>query len=336
VRWAALVAVVVASGARAAAAQPTPPPPEPEPVPAPPRPWAEGVDAEHQTRALDLFREGNVYFAKNEYAAAVGYYREALEAWDHPAVHGNLAVALINLEQPLKALDHLDAALRWGPDPLDPGVYQQLETNRSMLHAQLARVEIGCEPVMEVSLDGEPVTCPAAARYALPGPHQVVARQADHLTMAKSFEAPAGQLTQVGVTLVPLSEATEYERRYPEWVPWTVAGAGVAVTLVGALLNASAVADIDKYDREIARSCPDGCVYDDLPEAVRDLQSRATWERRAAATSFVLGGAALVTGATLVYLNRPREVRVDTEGRRVAIVPGVSRDAVWVGASLRF
>jgi len=51
--------------------------------------------------ALELFHDGNELFGKHEYATAVTYYRKALAEWDHPAIHGNLAVALINLEQPL-------------------------------------------------------------------------------------------------------------------------------------------------------------------------------------------------------------------------------------------
>lgn len=300
------------------------------------RPWAANVDPRDQQAALGLFREGNVYFGKNEYATAVTYYRKALAAWKHPAIHGNLAVALINLEQPLPAFEHLQEALRWGPTPLDPGIYQQLLTNQRLLHTQLARIEVACPVPIEVTLDGSPISCASPPRYALAGSHQVVARRTGYVTFAKTFTAPAGRETRISITMMPLADAGVYERRYREWVPWTVAGAGTAVVLLGVVLKASADSNIRAYDAEIDRSCPNGCPESELPQAVRDLQTRATLESRLAISSFIVGGSALAIGVTLLYLNQPRYVGVDSEGRRLSIRPGVGPGRAWVDATLRF
>jgi hypothetical protein len=59
----------------------------------------------------------------------------------------------------------------------------------------------------------------------------------------------------------------------------------------------------------------------DLPNAVRELESRGRTESRIAVGAFAVGGAAVVAGAVLVYLNQPRRVRVDETGGRIALRP---------------
>jgi hypothetical protein len=51
-----------------------------------------GEDA--RARAERLFAEGNELLGKYRLARAVEKYRQALEHWDHPVIHFNLAKAL--------------------------------------------------------------------------------------------------------------------------------------------------------------------------------------------------------------------------------------------------
>ena len=64
------------------------------------RPWAKGVSKERQEAAWEVFREGNALLKDSLFAKAADKYREALKSWDHPAIHYNLALALVNLDQP--------------------------------------------------------------------------------------------------------------------------------------------------------------------------------------------------------------------------------------------
>ena len=287
-------------------------------------PWSAGVAAVDRDAALALFKDGNDLFAQSEYAEAARKYRAALARWSHPAIAGNLAVALIHLDSPLEASQLLEAALRFGATPFEPHVYQQLVTHQKLLAGQLARVEVAC-PMPEVALvlDGATeLACPGkSAQVVLVGRHQVVARRRGYLTFAREFTALAGTTTHIDVSLQPLETAGGVERRWATWKPWAVVGAGAALVLIGVPLQLAARSNLDAYEQEVARSCPNGCRREDLPEAVWDLEARGHLENRLAIGAFVVGGLTAVTGAVLTYMNRPQRVRLEESGRRVAVVP---------------
>src|ERR1043166_665548 len=46
-------------------------------------PWSRGVSEASQQRALELFRDGNVYLEQSKYTEAVALYEQALSSWDH-------------------------------------------------------------------------------------------------------------------------------------------------------------------------------------------------------------------------------------------------------------
>ncbi len=293
----------------------------------PARPWADGVPEAEQSAALDLFNRANELFSHNDYAAAAAIYREALSHWDHPAIHGNLATAMVHLDDPLVAYHHVELALRWGKAPFEPHVYEQIITNRKLLLGQLARIEVDCDvPGAKIALNGETLFVGPGSHktYVRAGAQQVVAAKPDHLTFTRQFQALPGQVTRVVVELVPLSEAGRYERRWKPWKPWAVAGAGVAVVAVGVGLELSAKSNIDEFEAEIARSCPDGCAVDELPPAVLALEDSGRTRSKIAVSAFVVGGAAVATGAVMLYLNRPRRVHLDSSGQRIGVAPVVA------------
>lgn len=303
------------------------------------RPWARGVSPEDRERALELFRIANESFVDSQYADAAKLYREALRSWDHPAIRGNLAVALIHLDRTVEAYEHLQAALRWGAAPFEEHLHQQLVTNEKLLRGQLARVQVACDvPEAQVTLDGEDLLAGrgTVARVVKAGQHQVVARKSGHLTFTQQFTAFPDRPVEIRVVLVPLEQAGGYERRWAVWKPWTVLGAGVAVLGIGVGLELAAQADMDQYEEEIARACPDGCVPSDLPGAVRDLESTARLENGLAVGAFVVGGLAVVTGGIMVFLNQPRRVRLEESGRRIGVVPIVSPDTRGIAFSVPF
>ena len=69
------------------------------PASTPDRPWAKGVSPEAQKAADELFRQGNDLLRESLFVQAATKYREALRRWDHPGIHYNLALALLNLDQ---------------------------------------------------------------------------------------------------------------------------------------------------------------------------------------------------------------------------------------------
>ena len=94
------------------------------------RPWAKGVSESDQRRALELFGKGNGLLKDSLFVQAAAQYRAALKSWDHPAIHYNLVLALLNLDQPVEVLQHLEAAMRYGAAPLDADKFNQARAYR--------------------------------------------------------------------------------------------------------------------------------------------------------------------------------------------------------------
>jgi len=288
------------------------------------KPWERNVSAQVRDEALRLFKSGNKLFMHSEYAAAAKKYRAALRIWNHPRIHGNLATALINLDEPLEAHRHLRESLRYGKLPFVPHVYQQLLTNRRLLLAQLARVEVRCAAATAtVTMNGRNMyRCPGSDSHLVKkGKHQLVARKKGFLTFAHAFTALGGTTTVINVKLKPLAAAARYEQRWLRWKPWAVLASGIAVAGLAGLSQRASLNARDEYEAEIARTCAGGCDPATLPPAVTDLKSQArTWNRLAIA-GFVVGGTITTAAAVLLYLNRERRIEVNESGRRVSVSP---------------
>jgi tetratricopeptide (TPR) repeat protein len=71
------------------------------------KPWEAGVPAAKQDAALALYKEGNAFFAQDQFKEALEKYVQALQIWDHPAIRYNAAVCNINLDRPLDAYEDL-------------------------------------------------------------------------------------------------------------------------------------------------------------------------------------------------------------------------------------
>jgi hypothetical protein len=67
------------------------------------RPWAKGVSQDQQRAAIALFEAGNGLLKESIFLKAVENYRKALALWDHPGIHYNLALALLNSTSPSRS-----------------------------------------------------------------------------------------------------------------------------------------------------------------------------------------------------------------------------------------
>jgi tetratricopeptide (TPR) repeat protein len=295
--------------------------------PADERPWARGVSPDRQKKALELFRAGNTLLKESVFVKAVEKYREALALWDHPAIHYNLALALLNLDQPLEVHEHLVAAIKYGVAPLDAEKLEHARTYKGLVEKQLARVEITCEePGATVSLDGK-VVFVAPGRYeglVRPGAHTFVASNEGHAPTNLSRTLPAGEKTTLALKLYTAEDLTRYERRWPAWRPWAVVGAGAAVALAGGALHMQARGSYEDFDARIAQC--GGCVP--TPD-VNDMRARGDSMQQLAFGAYALGGAAAVTGAILVYINRPQAYRINPD--EAESPPGVSVTPLLMG-----
>jgi hypothetical protein len=300
------------------------------------RPWAAGVSKAEQETALALYKSGNREFAESRFAQALAKYREAIRHWDHPAIRFNMAVCLINLDQPVEAMEDLERSLVFGDGPLGSDAYAQGLTYRKLLDAQLAHLKIECgEPGTQITLDGKyRFTAPGPLdEIVLPGEHQVVATRAGFVTVTRTLVLVAGKRTRYDVPPLEVRVAAWMVRRWPVWVPWLVLAGGAAAVAGGAQSYSAARANFASYDRDVTAHCPNGCDasmlagYPDL----REHRSRGDIEQVVALSLFVAGGAAIVAGTIGLLFNEPR-VQVASSHMQAAVVPlpgGAAISMVW-------
>ncbi len=279
------------------------------------KPWADGVSADAQARALELYRQGNEMFEQARYLEALAKYEVALQSWDHPSIRYNAAVCLINLGRAEEAYENLMAALRFGGEPLSPELQRQAKTYETLLASQLAELEVQCnEPDAKVLLDGNALLdCPGArSRRVRAGRHQVVAQKPGYETDSRAVELAPGKKTTLVLELKVITAKGRLERRWPKWLPWTVLAGGVVVGGVAVPLYFKAQSDWDAWDEQLTTYCPTGCDPTLLGAMERarldELDSARHRSSAIAYTAIGVGAAGIAAGFTLVLLNQPRVV----------------------------
>lgn len=347
-----------------AVAQPESPPPgdQPDKPQAPPkqitdkdlataqqedaRPWAKGVPADEQRKALSLFNEANGHLRDGLFPKAAEKYREALGHWDHPAIHYNLALALVNLDQPVDMHAALEKALSYGAAPLGEDKFARAKDFKKLVEDDLVRVEYTVtQPGSALILDGKEVLQGPGTFKAMirDGEHSVAARAEGYAPTQLNLRLLGGETSRMELKLFTDAELTREKRKMPAWVPYTALGAGVVLVGVGGLMHSQAKTGFADYDDAIAACAATdpthGCS---MPgPAVFNLKSDAESKQTLAAALYTAGGLALAGGVVLVILNRPETYRVDplsqqAEGGGVSITPVFGRGHAGVAASGRF
>ena len=284
------------------------------------RPWAQGISPEAQETARRIFLEGNDLLNQAIFLQAIDKYRQALKHWDHPTVHYNMALALMHVD-PLEGHRHMKEAFRYGPPPLDDQKIEYARTYMTLIEKQSAQVEIGCDvPGASVTMDGKPLF-QAPGRFeglVHPGAHSVVAVKEGFVPTEKSWNLLPGAKETIGLKLYTEAQLTRSRTRWPTWVPWTVLGAGMAVALGGGAMHLHARNDYIAFDNRIKECVRSGCFPDPY---VAGLRSRGDILQRVAYGGYALGGAALLTGAVLAYLNLPQTRRMTPEELEAEAAP---------------
>ena len=275
------------------------------------RPWAKGVAPVEREAARSLVKEGNRLVEDALFVKAAEKYRAALMHWDNPAIHFNLALALINLDQPVEVYKHLEKALQYGAAPLGPEKAEHARSYRALIEKQLARVVIVCQVSgAAVTLDGNPLFT-GPGRYedvVRAGPHTVVARRADSFPTEQTATLPPGETSTIDLKLYRAEDLTRFRRKWPAWKPWMAVASGIVVAGVGGILHWQGRESIRAFDAGVANDCPTGC--NSIPPALAALRSRGRAEQALAIVAYSLGGAGIVTGGVLIHINRPQAFRI--------------------------
>lgn len=292
------------------------------------RPWAKGVSATEQQSALSLFKEGNALLRDQFFPKAVAKYQEALGHWKHPAIYYNLALALVNLDEPLEIYDALEAAMEYGAAPLDAEKLDRAKSTMLLVEKQIGNVEYTLAVTgATLVLDGkEAFTGPGTYKARVrAGEHTVVARAEGYTPVPLTVKILGGTTSAITIPMYTDKELTRETRRMPNAVPYAVLGGGVLVVGLGAFLHTTAKTNFDDYDQAIvncaAADPTGGCTT--LPSGVADKKTTAESRQTLAIAAYTVGGLALAGGIVLVILNRPRVFRIDpTKGSSdLAITP---------------
>jgi tetratricopeptide (TPR) repeat protein len=310
-----------------------------------PEPWIidENIPIEQRERARELFHQGTRYLKDGFFDEAAQTYEQALELFDHPGIRYNLAVAQINLKQPIAAYRNILAAMRHGDVPVGKDIYEQARNYRALLETQLAHIDIHCDvPGAEVTLDGKRLFI-APGRYrdiVLAGAHQAVATRDGYIPEARPLVLAPGRVHRVTLAPRPMEQImTRTERRWAPWKPWAVAGASAVFFAGAAYFDRRASQEFDRFDSMFRQQCVDGCTDDVVPASWDATWQHAEDQRRIALSGYITGGAVLATGAILVYLNRERVIRfaVDENGAAaITVQPMLSPHGASMGAEVRF
>lgn len=267
------------------------------------RPWAAGVPEAEQTAALALYQAGNDEFVQQHYTEAMAKYREALKHWDHPGVQFNLAVCLIQLDQPVEAFEHLERALRFGEAALGADKLKQGEDYRKQLLASLARIDVTCTtPNAQVTLDGQQLAACPTTRMVAPGQHQLVGRREGYSNSVRDITTTAGATTPIAIELEPLAGPTKpppHEIEHHDTVePQPASHLGFYVMGAGGAVAVTAIA-FDFLSVQPARDklTESSSAYD------TGLSSFKT-RRNIDIAMFVTGGVAIAAGAYLQFGRR--------------------------------
>ena len=182
------------------------------------RPWAQGVSASEQQAALKLFHDGNVSLNSGLFAKAADNYRAALKHWDHPAIHYNLALAQMNLDQTIDAYDNMQAAVKFGQAPLQSkDKFDNAKQYIVLLEKQVASVSVACDkPGAKVSLDGKEVFV-APGKFetrVLTGKHQFVAEKQGYTTRINAPYIGPGEKFRIELKLYTTEKLTRYHHKW--------------------------------------------------------------------------------------------------------------------------
>jgi hypothetical protein len=305
------------------------------------RPWVKGVSQAEQSAAVALFHEGNSLLKESLFVQAAAKYREALRHWDHPGIHYNLALALLNLDQPVEVYTHLEEAVKYGPLPLDIDKFDHATRYRALIEKELARVDVTCaQKGALVTMDGQKLFLAPGHYEALvrAGQHTMVATKSGFVTVEKSPTLPPGEKTTIDLHLFTAEQLTRYKRRWSQAVPVAVLVTGIVVAGAGGIMHWQANEQFKQFDSGIVMcsvGSPNGGCTPNGSLAGKRTTGNAL--QASAFTAYGLGAAVVAVGGVLMYLNRgrPYHVEGDVTGP-VSVAPVVGPGAAGLMATVRY
>jgi hypothetical protein len=301
------------------------------------KPWNRGVPLATRQAASKLFDEGYRFLTIPLFARAAEKFQEALTLYQHPAIYFNLALAQLNLVQPVEAYESFGRAMAHGAGPIGDVPYGQAEEYRRRFERQLGRIEVTCDqPGAAVTMDGRPLfTGPGRWQgVVVPGEHQILASADGFIPAAERVVISAGERAAIALAL-QRPVRTRTVRYMPAWIPWASLGLGAAVLSVGGYYDRTSSRSLAAFDELLTERCPRGCTPDIAPD-LPPRHASAERERHVAQALYLAGGVVLVGGAVLLYLNRERVESRPDPAEPLVFRLWLAPDSAGVAAQGRF
>jgi hypothetical protein len=274
--------------------------------------WKTAVPPDQQELARAHFRDGNALVKESLFVQAVEKYEAALSIWDHPAIHYNLALALLNLDQPLRLRQHLIASLKYGEASLGMDKSKRAEQYLTLVEKQLTWLGVKSEQKgVRVELDGKLLFVGPGSYedYAEPGEHTVRATQSGFEPTVRPVKLVAGERLEMNMKVYTAEDWIRYRRRWSTTGPIVVTAVGGAVLAAGGVLLWQGIEQIDRFDASVEECGAGGCE----PGEVDGSAETGEALQIAGIAALGAGGATMLTGGVLLYMNRRIAYRVDPE-----------------------
>jgi hypothetical protein len=301
-------------------------------------PWDQNATPAGKSKAKLLVSQGNQHLTDGLMEKAAIAYRDASKQWDHPAIWYNLALSLVSLDQPVEMYEALLKAQRWQdhqPPPLSAEQYLKIKDYLPLIEKQIATVEISCQKEgAQVSLNGKQLFVVERGKpnkyvgKVRVGKHTFVAEKPGFATPVDAPFIGPGETFRVELRLFTADELTRYKRRWEKrtWVPYAVIGGGALVGLVGGGLQLMARSDFDDYDTAVARCRESRCASEE--QTLLEMRDRGESKRTMGYVGYGIAGAAVITGAALLYLNRRQAYLISTDQYRMEELAKAKKQAV--------
>jgi hypothetical protein len=269
--------------------------------------------------ALAAFHEGIDLYNNGLFLKARDRYQAALKCWDHPGIHYNLALALINLDQPVDVYLELNKAIQYGAEPLtNQDKFDHAKEYLKLVAGQLADIEVSCDkPGAKIAVDGKDV-------FVAPGSYKAKVRVGKHTFYGEKegynarVNAPfigPGETFRIELKLYTIPELTRYRRRWEtSWMPYAVIGGGALVGLIGGGMELSANSTYKDLNTAVAKcnTPAQGCKVADNQHLI-DMRSSGDTKRTLGYVGYGVAGAAIATGALLAFLNRQTPYQISPD-----------------------
>lgn len=304
-------------------------------------PWDRDVTRRDQLKAHAIFAKANDMVKDALYIEAVKRYKAALQIWNHPAIHFNLAIALQTLGRSLAAYRSLRAAVKYGMAPLGKSKHEYAQRIIELLaQEQLGHIEIACDDEgAEVHLDGALLFIGPGEKSVVveAGPHQIVARKVDRYPDTQPVTIKGGQHEKV-VLRVKTAAVLRKDRYWGWWTPLAVAAGGATLVASASGLHQSSAANFKEYDTRFTALCDIGCLEETIDPDVAKVLKSARRQQNLSRVGYSLGGSLLVAAALLAYLNRERIIQAPGQQaeRAITITPKMTPNNVLIQAYFSF